>query len=480
MAFLHKPTKTIYVTPEGKTVPKGTAGAVKTTTKAKRWYGRYTDERGKVRNVALSTDRRAAFQMLSEIEKKVEKRKSGLQSAVDDESLRPIADLVEEFFAHLKAKGNVEDHNARMKTRLDNIVKGCKLDVLADLDAAKFVGWLETFAATESLSQSTKNAYRVVAKSFVRWAIRSGKLAKDPLATVQANQKVTVKSIIRRALDDAEMAALLKTTLESKTSFRGLNGVQRHGLYVVALATGFRVKVLKWLRPGDFDLDSPEPNVSMATQLDKSKRGKVQPLPSEVVPLLQEFFRGKDPNERVWQGLDWKKYAAEMLRRDAEAAGIAVEVETIEGVSRLDFHTLRHSYITSLGRKGVELRTAQLLAGHSSPTITAKYSHRNLSDLSSAVNKLNIATPASDQGEKDVPQDVLSSDNSTLSGATPCETDRDSSDEGGVGKPQELPRFATDCNAVLSGAKDVEEREKVEQKRFELSTYALRTRRSPN
>jgi site-specific recombinase XerD len=118
----------------------------------------------------------------------------------------------------------------------------------------------------------------------------------------------------------------------------------------------------------------------MATQLDKSKRGKVQPLFSEVVSLVKQFFQGKDLNKRVWQGLDWKTYTAEMPRRDAEAAGIVVEVETIEGVSRLDFHTLRHSCITGLGRRGVELRTAQLLTGHRSPMITARYSHRNLSD----------------------------------------------------------------------------------------------------
>src|SRR5262249_25088343 len=53
-----------------------------------------------------------------------------------------------------------------------------------------------------------------------------------------------------------------------------------------------------------------------------------------------------------------------------------------------DFHALRHTFITSLGRAGVELRTAQELAGHSSPIQTARYSHRRLHDLAGAVEML--------------------------------------------------------------------------------------------
>jgi hypothetical protein len=49
---------------------------------------------------------------------------------------------------------------------------------------------------------------------------------------------------------------------------------------------------------------------------------------------------------------------------------------------------LRHTYLTMLGRHGVDLRTAQELAGHSTPELTARYSHRRLYDLAEAVEKL--------------------------------------------------------------------------------------------
>ncbi len=46
-----------------------------------------------------------------------------------------------------------------------------------------------------------------------------------------------------------------------------------------------------------------------------------------------------------------------------------------------------------LGRNGVDLRTVQELAGHSTPILTARYSHRRLYDLTGAVDKLPSLVP---------------------------------------------------------------------------------------
>jgi hypothetical protein len=77
-----------------------------------------------------------------------------------------------------------------------------------------------------------------------------------------------------------------------------------------------------------------------------------------------------------------------MLRMDLEAAGIPYAVEGPDGPLFADFHALRHTYLTLGGRAGIDLRTLQELAGHSTPTLTARYSHRRLYDLAGAVEKL--------------------------------------------------------------------------------------------
>ena len=53
-----------------------------------------------------------------------------------------------------------------------------------------------------------------------------------------------------------------------------------------------------------------------------------------------------------------------------------------------DFHALRHSFITHLGRAGVHSRTVQELARHSTPMLTQQYTHGFKGDEVAAVNAL--------------------------------------------------------------------------------------------
>ena len=82
-----------------------------------------------------------------------------------------------------------------------------------------------------------------------------------------------------------------------------------------------------------------------------------------------------------------------MLRIDLEAAGIPYTVEGPDGPLYADFHALRHSYLTLGGRAGIDLRTLQELAGHSTPMLTARYSHCRLHDLAGAVEQLPSILP---------------------------------------------------------------------------------------
>jgi hypothetical protein len=85
-----------------------------------------------------------------------------------------------------------------------------------------------------------------------------------------------------------------------------------------------------------------------------------------------------------------------MLRRDLIASDVPYVIEGPDGPEYADFHSLRHTYLTMLGRHGVDLRTAQELAGHSTPLLTARYSHRRLYDLAGAIEKLPTLVPTSE------------------------------------------------------------------------------------
>src|SRR5262249_1205318 len=106
------------------------------------------------------------------------------------------------------------------------------------------------------------------------------------------------------------------------------------------------------------------------------------------------YLTGKPAGRPVWGGTWARDYkGAEMLRGDLEAAGIPYAVEGPDGPLYADFHALRHTYLTLAGRAGIDLRTLQELAGHSTPTLPARYSHRRLHDLQGAVEKLPRMLP---------------------------------------------------------------------------------------
>ncbi|MBI1347831.1 tyrosine-type recombinase/integrase [bacterium] len=113
------------------------------------------------------------------------------------------------------------------------------------------------------------------------------------------------------------------------------------------------------------------------------------PLPNELVPELVHWLSGRLPDDVLWPG-DWGKHkqAGRLLRHDLENAGIAWQ----DAQGRFaDFHALRHTLITNLGRHGVSLTTAQKLARHSTPVLTAaRYTHIDLAEQKKAVDLLPL------------------------------------------------------------------------------------------
>jgi hypothetical protein len=95
----------------------------------------------------------------------------------------------------------------------------------------------------------------------------------------------------------------------------------------------------------------------------------------------------KPAGEPVWPGT-WAshRHGAEMIRIDLTAADVEYEDDRGRVV---DFHALRHTFITNLARAGVHPRNAQALARHSTIDLTMNvYTHVDMADLASDVESL--------------------------------------------------------------------------------------------
>ncbi len=387
MASLFKPTIISYHLPDGRKVPKGTPGARKKRTKARNWYAQFRDADGRLKRVPLCPDKAAARDILAKEVSDAAKGRAGLTDPFAGHRRKPLAAHLTDYLAYLRGKRNSEAYVTLARQRIEAVTDGCGFKMVADLSASRVIEFLATLRKEPGLSVASSNHYLRAVKGFSRWLVRDRRTGDDVLAHLAFLNVQTDRRHERRALTDDEFSRLLGATREAKP-WRLLTGAARHALYLVAATTGYRARELASVTPASFDLDSDHPTLTVKAGYSKHRREDVQPLHPVVVPILREFLKGIDPEARVWPGSWANHHAAEMLRIDLEAAGIPYR----DAAGRVfDFHSLRGQYITSLGRAGVPLVTAQKLARHSDPKLTANvYTHLAMVDLAAAVESLPI------------------------------------------------------------------------------------------
>lgn len=200
-------------------------------------------------------------------------------------------------------------------------------------------------------------------RSFFRFLVLGGFLKKDPSA------RLTTPSTwlaLPKFLTVEEVEALLKTPDAKKP-----HGVRDRAMLEVLYGSGLRVSELATLKIA-------EVNLGDGFLVCRGKGGKERIVPlgrsacdavgrylAEVRPLIdaeerEEMFLSRRGRPFTRQGL-WK-----LLRRHAVEAGLGAKISP---------HVLRHSFATHLLERGADLRSVQLMLGHSQITTTQIYTH---------------------------------------------------------------------------------------------------------
>jgi len=82
--------------------------------------------------------------------------------------------------------------------------------------------------------------YLSAVKQFTRWLLKDRRAPDNALAYLSLPGAQSELRHDRRALTEDELRALLDSAKSSSVDYRGLAGIDRHMLYAVAAATGFR------------------------------------------------------------------------------------------------------------------------------------------------------------------------------------------------------------------------------------------------
>jgi integrase len=143
-----------------------------------------------------------------------------------------------------------------------------------------------------------------------------------------------------------------------------------------ALNTGLRIGEIFSLRWSHVDWENHILNVFAP------KTGKTRDVPinAEALKVLQAWNLAKK-NEFVFYNPATGKPFVDLK------AGFSLACEKAE-ISGVTWHTLRHTFASRLLDRGVDIITVKELLGHSSVTVTMRYTHTNLDSKRAAVGKL--------------------------------------------------------------------------------------------
>ncbi len=413
MSLFRKQT-TRYFDANGKRVTSTTPDATKAKERSKVWSARYRDADGIVREVKLFRDKTASQQKLNELVRKSELGKAGLVNPHEQHAKTPLAKHLDQFIADLRNRGRTVAHVDLIETRVRSLIGKSKAKFIGDLSASQVQTSLAGLQ-DEGLSQQTVNHYLRAIKQFSRWLVKDRRTAVDALQHLAGGNVATDRRLERRELTDGELRLLLNAARTGKPSL-GLAGWQRFALYATAVGTGLRANELASLTRRSFALTDETATVTIEAAHEKARRGDTLPLPPDLAEMLRPWLATLGADEPLWPG-KWaqQKRASKFLQVDLanarqtwlETADDDAQREAMNQTDFLkyrdrddqqaDFHALRHTFLSRLGRSGASAKVMQRLARHSTVELTiGRYTHAGLFDLSAAVNKLP-ALPMVDQ-----------------------------------------------------------------------------------
>jgi integrase/recombinase XerD len=243
---------------------------------------------------------------------------------------------------------------------------------------------LKKFAKTQEKEFTTLESHDL--KAFIKSLHESGLDVKSI-----ARVLVTVRNLYKFLLLDGYLKRDPSENIESPKSWQSLpkflikeevdrllespnrnqeNGLRDKAMLEVLYATGLRVSELIKLKLNDVNLD-----VGVLTTLGKGSKERTVPLGKSAIECVRMYLpvRQKMLGEATSTYLFINKNGQPLSRQAFWK--IIVEYGKQAKIGHITPHLLRHSFATHLLENGADLRSVQMMLGHSDISTTQIYTH---------------------------------------------------------------------------------------------------------
>jgi integrase len=249
--------------------------------------------------------------------------------------------------------------------------------------------WLSTLKTPKGarVSDGTWNRYRTVFSAIYSWGKEQEKVTVNPVREFKRRKE---SDGVIRYLDPEEEAALRKVLMEDVEATPADKPILRqqrmHRIYELDLGLGTGVR-----RGEQYRVTWPAVNFNRKEiVIPKTKFG-----PARTVHMTRDVEHAlRELKKMPLTPREWKKGKLSKVPADCVFAihenktwfTSAVKRAKLKGVH---WHVLRHTFISRLVQKGVNLRIIQVAAGHRTIAMTARYAHLDKSSLAEAMELLN-------------------------------------------------------------------------------------------
>jgi len=221
-----------------------------------------------------------------------------------------------------------------------------------------------TFLVKKGLSPKTVNYHAVGLRSFFKFMLRNDVETLSP-------EKIDLAKIPPRRvsyLSEQQVQDILDAPWVYEKN--ALKILRDKAILATLYGTGLRVTELITLKTKDIKLSENQFSV-----IGKGSKLRSVFLTQDAKEKLKKYILSRaDDSEFLFISLSWNSYGEPLSRNSIESL-VKKYAELVWITEKVTPHTLRHSFATSLLRRGADIRSVQALLGHSSIQTTQIYTH---------------------------------------------------------------------------------------------------------
>ncbi|MBD3169104.1 MAG: tyrosine-type recombinase/integrase [candidate division Zixibacteria bacterium] len=228
------------------------------------------------------------------------------------------------------------------------------------------------------LKESSLERKAAALKHFYSYLLELGAIKTNP---VQGFKRIRKKRELPRVLSETQIRDLFKSSFPGSFS-----GSRDRAALELFYSSGLRLSELIGLTVDDFDEYNSVVRVS-----GKGRKIRYVPMGEFAVDALKIYFEYREEVVDKYKDADLNyiflnKYAKRISARNMRER-IKKWLSGVTDNPAISPHSLRHSFATHMLDRGADLRAIQEMLGHSSLSVTQKYTHVSTARISESYKK---------------------------------------------------------------------------------------------